>query len=119
MARILPWACEEITTFDELDECHKPDSPVSRWTVNQSKDFLRPRRLPLGGCVAELRKLVTENRSTPIPELVGGPASNASKMTVHFWQMISYFMGVMSVDEDFTEQKNGRTPDSIVLDVGF
>ena len=85
MARILPWAHKEITTFDEVDDCVEPDSPVSRWMVNQCKDFLHPRRLPFGGRVAELRKPVTENKSTPIPEPVGGPASNASKMTVHLW----------------------------------
>ena len=61
MARILPWAHEEITTFDEVDEHHEPDSPVSRWTVNQCKNFLHPRRLPLGGRVSKLRKLVSEN----------------------------------------------------------
>ena len=41
MARILPWAHEEITTFDEVDECHEPDLPVSRWMVNQRKNFLK------------------------------------------------------------------------------
>ena len=76
MARILPWAHKEITTFDKVDDYAEPDSPVSRWTVNQCKDFLCPRRLPLGGRVAKLRKLVAENRSTPIPEPVGGPASS-------------------------------------------
>ena len=49
---------------------------------------------------------MSENQSTPIPEPVGGPASNASEMTFNLWQMMCHFMGMSSVDDDFMEQKN-------------
>ena len=97
-ARIAPWAYSCIERIREDPPFIVPDKAINRWTVEECKDFLRSRRLPLQGKVKILRERVNDNLELPIPEPVGASKKDVRKMILCMWQMISFMMGMTELE---------------------
>ena len=92
MARVLPWAYSWVSSLSP-DDTTTSDIPISSWSKEQCKDYLKRRRLKATGKLPQLRRRVRENKNTPIPPPSGGDARNITRMVISQWTMISHLMG--------------------------
>jgi hypothetical protein len=71
---ILPWVYSCLHTLEDDPPFHpQDDKHIGKWTTDECKSFLRPRKILLAGNVKELREQVIGNFDVPIPPPVGGP----------------------------------------------
>jgi hypothetical protein len=106
-ARISPWVYSCLHTLEDDLPLHPQDGkPIGKWTTEECKNFLRPRRILLSGNVKELRERVVENIDTPIPPPVGGPVEEVDALIISQWEMNSFFMGMDEYlpDDDSTKK---------------
>jgi hypothetical protein len=108
-ARVAPWVYSCLHTLDDDPPLHPQDGkPISRWTADECKNFLRPRRIMLTGNVKDLRQRVQENFDLPIPPPVGGPVEEVDALIVSQWEMNCFFMGMENLPEDDSAKKMGN-----------
>ena len=100
-ARISPWVYSCLPTLRD-DPLFEPEDnkPVGKWTIEECKNFLRPRRIVLTGKVKELRERVLANRDSAIPPPVGGPVEEVQELIISQWEMNSFFMGMDVLPDD-------------------
>jgi hypothetical protein len=100
-ARISPWVYSCLHTLEDDPPMHPQDGkPIGRWTTEECKNFLRPRRILLSGNVKDLRARVVENIDAPIPPPVGGLVEEVDALIVNHWEMNSFCMGMDALPED-------------------
>ena len=58
--------------------------------------------------IIDLRQCVTKNRDVPIPPQSGGPPTNLTNLIVSLIQMISFFMGMVSLSQHQDTQAKGE-----------
>jgi hypothetical protein len=108
-ARIAPWVYSCLHTLDDDPPLHPQDGkPISRWTADECKNFLRPRRIVLTGNVKELRQRVLDNFDLPIPPPVGGPVEEVDALIVSQWEMNCFFMGMQNLPADDSAKNLGN-----------
>jgi hypothetical protein len=107
-ARISPWVYSCLHTLEDDPPFHaQDDKPISKWTTDECKSFLRPRRILLAGNVKELRERVIENFDAPIPPPVGGPVEEVDALVLSQWELNCFFMGMECLPEDDSHEKVG------------
>lgn len=94
LGRVAPWLYSSLHWLEDDAPYVEPERPVGQWRIEDCKDFLRPRRLPLAGKVKELRQRVVDNKAMPIPPPVGGPLDDVVKLILMHWAMNSHIMGM-------------------------
>ncbi len=104
-ARIAPWAYSGLSDLIEDEIIYAPNNTISKWTIDQCKGFLRQRQLSTSGKVNELRKRVSDNKNSPIPEPLGGGVECVQTAIQCHWMMNSYLMGMTEVEEDSNQIK--------------
>jgi len=92
--RVVPWLYSSLHWLEEDAPIVDPGKPVSQWHIDDCKDFLRPRRLPLCGKIKELKQRVSDNKDMPIPPVPGGPIDDVKRMLLMHWAMNSHIMGM-------------------------
>ena len=108
-ARISPWVYSCLHTLEDDPPMHPQDGkPIGRWTTEECKNFLRPRRILLSGNVKDLRARVVENIDAPIPPPVGGPVEDVNALIMSQWEMNSFFMGMENLPDDDSLEKMGN-----------
>ena len=107
-ARISPWVYSCLHSLKDDPPFEPPDDkPIGKWSTDECKNFLRPRRILLAGKVKELRERVGENIDVPIPPPVGGPVEEVQAMIISQWEMNSFYMGMDDLPEDDSQKKIG------------
>jgi hypothetical protein len=108
-ARISPWVYSCLHHLEDDPLLHPQDGkPIGKWTTDECKNFLRPRRILLSGNVKDLRARVVENIDSPIPSPVGGPVEDVDALILSQWEMNSFFMGMESLPDDDSNEKIGN-----------
>lgn len=93
-ARLTPWMYAELTELQQDSPFVTPERPISKWKAEECKAFLRERRLPRTGRVADLRKRVQDNKDSPVLPPLGGDFTNVRLATLSLWIMLCLLMGM-------------------------
>jgi hypothetical protein len=108
-ARISPWVYSCLHSLKDDPPFEPPDDkPIGKWSTEECKNFLRPRRILLAGKVKELRERVGENIDAPIPPPVGGPVEEVAALILSQWEMNSFYMGMDNLPADDSHEKIGN-----------
>jgi hypothetical protein len=99
-ARILPWAYTTVLFVDEDPPYVAPDTELSKWTVQQCKDWLRSRGLPLAGRVKDLRDRIEANIDMEIGSTKVGSEDDVRDMVISLWVMLCQLMGMTTSNKD-------------------
>ena len=108
-ARVAPWLYSCLHSLEEDPPLHPQDGkPIGKWTTEECKSFLRPRRILLSGNVKELREQVVEHFDSVVPPPVGGPVAEVDAVIVSQWEMNCYYMGMQCLPSDASQEKIGN-----------